>query len=164
MIDRSTGGFYGKYRGTVADNQDPSGLGRVCVKVPGLLPPEGRWAEPCVPYTGPGAGLFAIPPKNTGVWVEFEAGNLSRPIWVGCWWGKGQVPAQAAPPLKLLRTESGHTVLLDDTPNGEQVKVTSKHGATVVLDSAGVHITNRGQKVELTANSVIINGGALEVT
>lgn len=25
-------------------------------------------------------------PKGTGVWVEFEGGDLDKPLWVGYWW------------------------------------------------------------------------------
>ena len=50
------------------------------------------WALPCAPYTGPNAGLHLIPPVRAGVWIEFEAGDPSRPIWVGGWWGDAEVP------------------------------------------------------------------------
>jgi uncharacterized protein involved in type VI secretion and phage assembly len=156
--------FYGIYRGLVVDNNDPRSLGRLKVRVPMVLAEvESNWAVPCVPYAGNGIGLFAIPPVGAGVWLEFEAGDHSRPVWVGCAWGTGEIPDSAMPPKKVFKTESGHTITLDDTPGAEKVEVKSKHGATVVMDSSGVHITNGGQKVELTSSAVTVNGGALEV-
>jgi hypothetical protein len=43
---------------------------------------------PCAPYAGPDQGLYMIPDCGAGVWIEFEGGDLSRPIWSGMWWGK----------------------------------------------------------------------------
>lgn len=113
--------FYGKYRGLVVDNQDPLSLGRLKALVPEVLGevPSG-WALPCAPYAGTGAGLFTIPMIGAGVWIEFEAGDVSRPIWVGSWWATGEVPMDekgtpAQPTTKILRSDFGLLVALDDT-------------------------------------------------
>ena len=83
--------FYGKYRGTVVNNIDPLLRGRLLLEVPDVtsLSPT-SWAEPCVPLagpTGPPMGVYMVPPIGAGVWVEFERGDPSKPIWVGCRWG-----------------------------------------------------------------------------
>lgn len=113
--------FYGKYRGLVLNNQDPLSLGRLQAMVPEVLGevPSG-WALPCAPYAGTGAGLFAIPMIGAGVWIEFEAGDVSRPIWVGSWWATGEVPMDekgtpAQPTTKILRSDFGLLVALNDT-------------------------------------------------
>jgi uncharacterized protein involved in type VI secretion and phage assembly len=112
--------FYGKYRGLVSDNQDPLNLGRLKARVPEVLGDvETGWASPCAPYAGPKAGFFAVPPRDAGVWIEFEAGDPSRPIWVGAWWGKAEVPpkpggGQTKPATKILRSDEGLIVALDD--------------------------------------------------
>ncbi len=73
--------------------------GRIQVSAPAVLGgTHARWAMPCVPYAGPGVGLFAIPPVGANVWVEFEGGDLDYPIWTGCFWGIGEVPAVPAVP------------------------------------------------------------------
>ena len=112
--------FYGKYRGIVVNNMDPLGIGRLQATVPEVLGeiPSG-WAVPCVPYAGTGSGLYAIPPVGAGVWIEFEAGDTSRPIWVGAWWAAGEVPMDehatpSQPTTKILRSEFGLLVKLDD--------------------------------------------------
>src|SRR5205814_7880539 len=47
------------------------------------------WALPCAPYGGAAEqGFFFIPEVDAGVWVEFEAGNLDFPVWVGTFWSK----------------------------------------------------------------------------
>ena len=91
--------YFGKYQGRVTDNLDPKHLGRIQVSAPSVLG-AGRksWAMPCVPYAGKGVGLFAIPPIEANVWVEFEGGDLDHPIWSGCFWGTGEVPGRGKTP------------------------------------------------------------------
>jgi hypothetical protein len=66
------------------------------------------------------AGFFAVPPMGAGVWIEFEAGDVSRPIWVGGWWGTAEVPMKPAgastqqPFTRILRSEMGLIIALDD--------------------------------------------------
>jgi hypothetical protein len=53
------------------------------------------------------------------VWIEFEAGDVERPIWSGAWWGDDQLPknesgADTKPPLKIWRSEKGMLVAMDD--------------------------------------------------
>lgn len=111
---------YGKYRGLVTDNEDPSRLGRLRARVPEVLGDvDSGWALPSVPYAGDGMGVHLIPPPGAGVWIEFEAGDVSRPIWVGCWWGQDQIPkddggSPATPAVKIIRSEQGLMVSLDD--------------------------------------------------
>jgi uncharacterized protein involved in type VI secretion and phage assembly len=164
-MDQMTGHHYGRYRGIVTDNEDEKNLGRLKARVPEVLGNvETGWALPAAPFAGDGVGLFSVPPPGSGVWIEFEAGDVSRPIWSGCWWGDGQLPNQATPAIKVLKTVSGHTITLDDTDGSEKVEVTDKNGAKIVMDQSGVEISKGGQKVKLSQNSVIVNDGALEVT
>ncbi|HWL93699.1 MAG TPA: phage baseplate assembly protein V, partial [Phycisphaerae bacterium] len=84
---------YGKYRGTVIDTLDPQNQGRITAMVPEVLGqiPTG-WATPCAPYAGVNAGFFSLPAPGAGVWIEFEAGDVSRPVWTGCFWATGEAP------------------------------------------------------------------------
>src|SRR4051812_18838318 len=108
---RDTATHFGKYRGTVRDNTDPRKQGRIKVQVPEILGEvDSGWALPCVPYAGDKTGAYHVPPVGAGVWVEFEAGDVSRPIWTGCWWSNGKVPtdeggAGATPDVKITRSE-----------------------------------------------------------
>lgn len=119
-LEQQADRFYGKYRGLVVDNLDPAQTGRIKAMVPEVLGevPSG-WALPCQPFTGTGAGLYAVPQPGAGVWIEFEAGDASRPIWSGGWWAAGEVPMDerqtpSQPSRKILRTELGLIVSLDD--------------------------------------------------
>ena len=161
--------FFGKCRGKVENNLDPLLLGRIQVSVPAVLG-ESRlaWATPCVPYAGPGVGFFAIPPVGANVWVEFEGGNPDYPIWSGCFWGIGEVPAlPPIPQVKVLKTD-GITVTLSDLPGvgGLTIEVAPPVVATplkLAFTATGIEISNVAASVKLTPVSVSINGGALEV-
>lgn len=162
--------FYGKYRGSVVDNADPHGMGRLLVSVPdvlGLFP--STWAMPCVPLAGMQSGVFVAPPQRAGVWVEFEGGNPDYPIWTGFFWGSGaEAPATAgslAPGAASFLVEStGRSkVAVSDTPlapmkgGGVLLQCPS---ASITVDSAGVTIN--AAKINLIG-LVDINNGALVV-
>ncbi len=161
--------YFGKYRGKVENNLDPQMMGRVQVSVPAVLGSGSlSWAMPCSPYAGSGVGFFAVPPNGANVWVEFEGGDPDYPIWSGCFWGLGEVPAQPALPfVKVLKTDN-LTLKLDDTPGagGFTLEVNPPSAATplkIVCNAAGIEISNAAAKVMLTPVSVSINDGALEV-
>ncbi|HEV1999106.1 MAG TPA: phage baseplate assembly protein V [Xanthobacteraceae bacterium] len=82
------GPLWGKYRGVVTNSVDPKKLGRVMVSIPSVTGNETAWAMPCVPFSGTRPSKREIPPVGTPVWVEFEGGDVSRPIWVGRFWVK----------------------------------------------------------------------------
>src|ERR1700756_2049531 len=97
---------WGKYAGTVVDNQDPNNMGRLQVSCLAVLGDGQVWAMPCVPYAGKNVGFYFIPPKGAGVWVEFEGGDSSRAIWTGCYWAQGDLPSDAtSPDIKLIVTD-----------------------------------------------------------
>jgi uncharacterized protein involved in type VI secretion and phage assembly len=164
-LGAQAGSHYGKYRGVVTDNEDPKNLGRLKARVPEVLGDiETGWAWPAAPFAGNGVGIFAVPPPDSGVWLEFQAGDVSSPIWSGCWWADGELPDQATPEITVLKTVAGHTITLDDTDGGEKIEITDKNGAKIVLDQSGVELSKGGQKMKLSQSSVTINDGALEVT
>src|SRR4051812_21838111 len=116
LIQRVEGRHYGKYRGEVTDNNDPDSLGRLRARVPRLLgDKETGWALPAFPYGGASEqGFFAMPDVGAGVWIEFEEGNLSYPIWSGTWYSSGTIPESAQFAQKVLKTSSGHKIVFDD--------------------------------------------------
>jgi len=133
--------YYGKHRGIVVENIDPLLLGRIFVNVSSVPGVVASPAMPCVPYAGLQVGFVMIPPIGANVWVEFEQGDPSRPIWVGCFWTEGQFPAELCPtPLqKLIRTPTV-SVLLNDLPG--------EGGVIVEIGPPGVEIP-----ILLTANT-----------
>jgi len=123
---------FGKFRGTVSDNNDPNNQGRIKAKVPAVLQDvDTGWALPAAPYAGDGVGVWTIPPVGAGVWIEFEAGDVAFPIWSGCWWAGNQRPSdqtgkKAVPKLKILRTEQGLMLSLDD--DAQTISISDSNG------------------------------------
>jgi hypothetical protein len=160
--------YFGKYRGTVANNVDPMQMGRLQVTVPAVLG-DGQlsWAMPCVPYAGSQVGFFALPPSGANVWVEFEGGDPDRPIWSGCFWGTGELPTPALAQMKFIKTD-GVKLTLSDVPGGGGLTIEVGPPAVstplkLVFDSSGIELKNSGSSVKLSAVSVSVNNGALEV-
>ncbi len=160
---------FGKYRGKVENNIDPMQMGRVQVSVPAVLG-DGTlsWALPSSPYAGPGVGFFAIPPIGANIWVEFEGGNSDYPIWSGCFWGVGEVPAlPALAEMKVFKTD-GITLTLSDLPGvgGFTLEVgppVVPMPLKLVFNASGIELTNSAASVKLSPVSVSVNNGALEV-
>jgi hypothetical protein len=160
--------FFGKYRGSVQNNIDPMGRGRIQVIVPEVLGTSTPvWALPCSPYAGPGVGFFALPPVGANVWVEFEAGNLRYPIWAGCFWGEGDLDnVDAQPTVAFLKTDAG---MLRIDQNTSEVKI-EVNGATITLTPGEIRIeaptiTNdaNGGKTQLTPAGFDAQQGAFKV-
>src|SRR3954470_11281430 len=99
LVERVEARYFGKYRGKVTDNDDPDRLGRIKATVPRLLGDEEiGWALPAFPYGGRAdQGLFALPEVEADVWIEFEGGDLSYPIWSGTFFTAGAIPESATP-------------------------------------------------------------------
>jgi uncharacterized protein involved in type VI secretion and phage assembly len=162
LVDRLRNRFYGKYRGTVVDVES-GGRGRIKAMVPAVLGTTvSGWCSPCVPYAGNNVGFAFLPEIGSGVWIEFEGGDVSYPIWTGCYWRDGEMPKDAAPDKKVIRTASGHEILLDD--GGQSITITDANGNSVKLDSSGITLSSSGSKVVIDSSKVDINDGALEVT
>jgi uncharacterized protein involved in type VI secretion and phage assembly len=140
LIERVEGRFFGKYRGQVTDNNDPQSLGRIKAKVPRLLgDEESGWALPAFPYGGASEqGFFALPDVGAGVWIEFEGGDLSYPIWTGTWYTSGAIPESAQAGKKVLKTASGHKIVLDD--DAGTLEITDSNSNTVSMDSKTIKI------------------------
>jgi uncharacterized protein involved in type VI secretion and phage assembly len=167
--------FLGKYRGVVVNNVDPLLRGRLLVTVPdvlGIVPSS--WAEPCVPLAGPTGlpmGVYMVPPIGAGVWVEFERGDPSAPIWVGCRWG---APTDVPPiahlglpvsPNIVLQSAAQNALVISDLPGptgGIMLKSTT--GATLIVNDTGIYIQNgKGASLVMAGPAVTINQGALTV-
>lgn len=154
--------FYGKYRGVVSDVDDPERMGRIKARVPEVLGDvESPWALPCTPYPGMGEGWYAIPPVGAGVWIEFEAGDPSRPLWTGGWFGRSDPPSDetgkaAEPPLKLLRTGEGLLLAFDD--DGKTIALSDGNGSNLLKIKV-----NEGQLRVQATTKVIVEAPQIEL-
>jgi uncharacterized protein involved in type VI secretion and phage assembly len=162
ILDRLRNRFYGKYRGSVTSIDDETL--RVKALVPSVLGEhESGWCMPCLPYAGDQAGLAFIPEVGAGVWIEFEGGDVSYPIWSGCYWRSGEKPDDAKPAVKTIITKQGLKILLDD--DNRKIEISDTNDNVLTLDSSGLTLDHGGsKKVEITDSSVSLNSGNLEVT
>jgi hypothetical protein len=108
------GKFYGIYRGKVVNNKDPNGHRRLMITIPQIMGTDSTgWAWP---IDGPGISL-PIPGVGQGIWVMFEGGDPSYPIWAGQF---GRFSSQGgALVVKKAPTISGYLVSgtgVDGTP------------------------------------------------
>jgi len=166
--------YFGKYRGLVKENDEASQgfrpRGRLLVTVPQVLGADTEvWAMPCVPYAGKNVGFFALPPRGTVVWVEFEAGDPSYPIWTGCAWALGDIEASdGKPEIKFFRTEK-FKLRVDDSAG--EILIENEGGSQILIKPAEISIKASqmitteasGKKTVLSGASFAVNNGALEV-
>lgn len=134
----------GMYLGTVVDRGDPEQLGRVRVKVAGLVEPASGWAWP-LGTVGGGAkdrGLFTVPALGATVALWFRQGDLeAEPFYLVSAWGKpggdSEVPAeaQASPPDNHVWATPTFIIELDERADGRRLALTNRAtGDRIVLD------------------------------
>jgi uncharacterized protein involved in type VI secretion and phage assembly len=158
LADRVRNRFFGKYRGVVT--QVDAATMRLKAKVSSVLgDQESSWAMPCVPYAGPLVGIAFLPEVGSGVWIEFEGGDVSMPIWVGCYWRTGEFPPEAKADAKTIISQSVKIVLDDGNTKSSW---TDGNQNSITLDSDGIAAERSSQSVKIQS-TVSVNDGALEV-
>jgi phage protein D/phage baseplate assembly protein gpV len=127
--------------GLVLDNQDPDGLGRVKINLPGLSEDEsGHWARVAAPMAGGGRGMFFLPEKDDEVLVAFEQGDITRPYVLGALWNGEDKPPESNSDgqnnVRLIKSRSGHSIRFDDTAGAEKIEIIDKSGEnSVTIDT-----------------------------
>lgn len=160
LTERLRNRFYGKYRGTVTD-VDSDSL-RIKAKVPSVLHDSATgWCLPCVPYAGDQVGMVFLPEVGDLVWIEFEGGDPSYPIWAGCCWRTGKQPSDAAPHVRVIVTGAKHRLLFDD--DAETITLRDENENELSFDSSAATISRGGQSLQVSDSSVSVDDGAWEV-
>jgi len=159
LADRIRNRFYGKYRGTVTQVDDATL--RIKAKVPAVLgEQESGWAMHCVPYAGDKVGFAFMPEAGAGVWIEFEGGDVSYPIWTGCYWRAGEIPDEAKPAVKAIVTKGKTKLVMDDDKTEVELSDANKNKITMTADGI---LLERTKKVAIQPAKVSVNDGALDV-
>ena len=182
--ERVEGRYYGKYEGVVTDTADPLGIGRLRARIPAVLGEdvESGWCLPCAVFGGGlERGLLFVPEVGDTVWVEFAAGDLSRPIWSGAYWGAprtsggaddlgeqagAEVPTAegqpAGPGLGVLQTRAGHRLVFDD--EGGVVVLAAGDGQAAVRLTRDGEVVIEAAKIKLGAGAKapVVLGDALQ--
>jgi uncharacterized protein involved in type VI secretion and phage assembly len=167
VLERLQNRFYGKYRGSVADVDYTRG--RIKAYVPAVLGSTTTgWCDPCVPYAGSQVGIAFLPEPGYGVWIEFEGGDVSYPIWSGCYWrdvtasgeqqGSEMPSAVTSTDTKVIHTKSGNQVVLDDGDSTKSIVITDANGNKITLDSNGLKAEDCNQ------NSIVMNSSGITIT
>jgi uncharacterized protein involved in type VI secretion and phage assembly len=187
VVERFESRFFGKHRAVVVDNADPKNLGRLKLQIPNVLGEEvvSGWATPCVSYGGaPAQGFFFIPEVGASVWVEFEAGNLEYPVWVGTFWGKPsgaaempkpndpdgteQSDVQSPPTRKIIKTLKGHTIQLEDADGDEMVLIVEIVDAdkknVITLNADGIKVTDGANGTDSNKQEIILDSNGIKLT
>lgn len=161
-------GWYGVHVAVVTDNQDPSSLGRVKVKLP-WSPDSGSesyetWARVATLMAGADRGTWFVPDIDDEVLVAFEAGEPSRPVVLGAMWNGSDSPPETMTqdnPKRTILTRAGVRITLDDTqgaisllletPGGQRVHLEDSPATVTVEDANGNSVTLASAGVTVVA-------------
>lgn len=168
------------YEGTVTNVADPLRVGRVRLRVPGIIDGESGWALPLGPPGGGEArrGLFAVPPVGAEVGVWFVQGDVDRPRYVPGHWGAPGGASQSPTPVQEVAVEDAHhitcletqrylltfdnregveSVELRDKVSGDGITMHGAQGAIEIKGTTAVRIHALGA-VSITGLAVSIQG------
>ena len=150
--------------GIVLSADDPDGLGRVRLALPGYGAVETDWREVLVPGAGAGKGIVAIPDVDDRVLVLLPNGDPGASIVLGGLYGADRpvdpgIDGGAVKRWSML-TPGGQRVILDDT-KGSMV-IANRDGSSVVLTpehvtvhaAADLTIEAPGKTMTLRANRI----------
>ncbi|MDJ0597827.1 MAG: phage baseplate assembly protein V [Crocosphaera sp.] len=146
--------------GVVEDNSDLEGLGRVQVSFPHLSDSNrSAWARIATPMAGSGMGMYFLPEVGDEVLVEFEHGDINRPLILGSVWnGCGRPPEDnldGQNHIRTIRSRAGHTIRFDDTSGNEEVVIEHNTGSQIRLQSDGTISIEANADLELNAGGNI---------
>jgi uncharacterized protein involved in type VI secretion and phage assembly len=144
--------------------EDGDNLGIISVKVPDVFGADLviERVRPCSPFAGNKHGFTAIPEAGDGVWVEFEAGNPSLPIWTGFWWADSEIPEPKGPLVRSFITTKGHKLLLNDDAN--EVKLLHADGPEITMTDSDIIIKIGDTSIKLTSSDMTLQVGASQTS
>lgn len=156
------------YVGTVVARNDPSGNGRVCVRIPGLLDPASSW---CWPMGSPGGGASGIgikfvPRMGAEVAVFFKGGDPDVPYFLPAHWATGETPVSTVggtnpEDCDIIETEA-YLIEIDNRPGTRAFRISDKvNGDKIEFD--GTAATGPGITIYGTAAVVIKSDGPVIV-
>jgi len=172
--------YTGLYIGHVVDRADPEQLGRVRLRIPGLIEPASAWAFP-LGTVGGGSdrrGFFAVPEAGAEVGVLFHQGDVDHPYYLCGHWGKPggttELPSPArdlskqdTPQVRAFETRR-FLLAFDDRAGKESLRIQDKaSGDQIEFDGAAMGITVKATSalllqadglISIEGTTVVING------
>ena len=159
--------FFGKYRGIVTDvvtekEEGKEKMGFIMVQIPeiyydGIVP----LVKPCVSFAGENCGFFAFPKKGDRIWIEFEGGDQSRPLWSGFWWKKGAIPGFMSLDIVGIVSRTGHRITMDD--NSGIISLAHAKGPSIDVTDKEITFKVGRTKMVISDDGVTINDYTFEV-
>jgi uncharacterized protein involved in type VI secretion and phage assembly len=164
--------IYGAVIAVITDNNDPMMEGRMKVKYPWMPPGDlgsevsSGWARMASLGGGKNGGIFFTPEVNDEVLVVFEHGDVSYPFIVGVLWNKidrppgtpGTVVGGGKVNQRIIKSRSGHVIVLDDTQGKEKITILDKNKNGIEIDSVKNEMT-----ITTAGNLTIDVGGKLTI-
>lgn len=150
--------------GLVSTVDDPDGLGRVRVTLPGLGGVESDWLQVLSPGGAGGRGLVLVPDVGDRVAVLLAGGHLAGGVVLGGLHGEAGVPESGVSGGRVrrwsLRTGGGHLFRLDD--EARVIRLEDPTGSYLELGPEGVKlhaavpltVEAPGQPVVVAGNTV----------
>lgn len=136
--------YFGKYRSQGVDVRDPEERGRIRVMCPKVLGnSKSAWCEPCIPVAGDHDGDFCLPKVGEMVWVEFEEGNPSKPVYSGGWFSQGASPISdytEAQNIRVIQYGDSSVTFKNSPSEGKTLSLT--------LDKTGIAVTLRSDRID----------------
>jgi phage baseplate assembly protein gpV len=141
---QSLGLVQGVVTGLVSNLNDPDNLGRVKVKYAWLGEIDSDWMRIATPMAGSERGFYYLPEINDEVLVAFEHGDVHHPYIVGALWSNTDKPPKPNSEVvgsgkvneRIIKSRSGHLIILDDTDGAEQIIIRDKTEKNeIVIDS-----------------------------
>lgn len=162
--------FMVPHHGKVVDDDDPEGLHRVRIEIPGLIE-KSAWAFPVgtLGGGGPQRGAAFVPRVGSDVVVWFIGGDSQRPIYSGAWWGKSatgnemptsikDVPASDAKKIQAIEIDR-LVITYDEREDRRLFSLEDKvSGDSIVWD-----LNAQGMRIELTSALIIKVFGLLDI-
>lgn len=124
------GRYYSSYRGFVIDSEDPKGCNRLLIHVPSLDPKSNLhvWAWPKNNWGSKNYGTQMLPQPGDMIWVEFEYGDPSYPLWSPASYAKGEKPEEFKNSKYFgFKTPSGTILVINDNKDEEEILVRHKN-------------------------------------
>lgn len=137
------------YRAEVVENVDPTNIGRVKVRIPAVAPTDVIiWARPMslFGFKDKTFGTHCVPPVGSYVYVFFENGDPSFPVYFG-----GVVLLETTLQENTLDGSSEKEFVLLRTPNGSYIKI-SDNKNKISLHTPGqreLHIDDSTQTIQI---------------
>ena len=129
--------------GIVTNNNDPDGMGRVRVTFPWQGDcDESYWARVATLMAGNDMGTFFLPEVDDEVLVAFDHGDINHPYVIGALWNGVDTPPETNSDgknnVRKIKSRSGHEIILDDNheQGAEKIEIRTNVGHTILLDDS----------------------------